>query len=444
MGFSLTPTGAREGLRFAFLTTFYPPYNFGGDGIGIQRLAHGLARAGHHITIIHDIDAYESLAKGPPPVGRPEPDGIEVIGLRSGLGMLSPLLTQQTGRPIANGRRLRRLLDEGDFDVINFHNISLIGGPDLLSYGRGIKLYMAHEHWLVCASHVLWRHGRETCDEKQCLRCQLHYRRPPQWWRWTGLLERRLHHVDTFIAMSEFSRAKHREFGFPREMDVLPYFLPDAPKAMAQAASAPAVRAPAEEPVAARPHARPYFLFVGRLELIKGVQDVLPAFAGEGDTDFVIAGDGEYAAELRAMAADMPRVRFVGRVASDELAQWYKHAVALIVPSLCFETFGIILLESFRQSTPVIARKLGPLPELIRESGGGEIFETREQLLAAMHRLQHEPEYRNQRAASGLAAVERLWSEYAVVPKYLDIVRRAAQTKQAARVLSTLSEGAVA
>ena len=219
--------GVRDGLRFAFLTTFYPPYNFGGDGIGVQRLAHGLARAGHHVTVVHDLDAYDALAKSSPPPCAPEPERVTVVGLRSRLGKLAPLLTQQTGRPIANRRRLRELLGNGNFDVINFHNISLIGGPDLLAYGDGIKLYMAHEHWLVCPTHVLWRHGRELCTGRQCFRCQVHYRRPPQLWRWTGLLERRLHHVDAFIAMSEFSRAKHREFGFEREMEVLPHFLPD-------------------------------------------------------------------------------------------------------------------------------------------------------------------------------------------------------------------------
>ena len=57
---------ARRPLRFAFLTTFYPPYNFGGDGIGIERLAHGLVRAGHEVTVIHDADAYETLAPKPP------------------------------------------------------------------------------------------------------------------------------------------------------------------------------------------------------------------------------------------------------------------------------------------------------------------------------------------------------------------------------------------
>ncbi|MBK6496202.1 MAG: glycosyltransferase family 4 protein [Gemmatimonadetes bacterium] len=410
-------------LRFGFLTTFYPPYNFGGDGIGIQRLARGLVRAGHQVTVIHDVDAYEALAKRPAPPAEPEPEGLEVIPLRSGLGVLSPLLTQQTGRPIVNGRRIKRLLDERQFDVINFHNMSLIGGPGLFSYGDAIKLYMAHEHWLVCPTHVLWRKGREVCTGRQCFSCQLQYRRPPQWWRWTGHLERNLRHIDRFIAMSEFSRDKHREFGFPREMDVLPYFLPEGE---------------AEAPVVgdAAPHPRPYFLFVGRLELIKGLQDVLPSFEGDGPTDLVVAGDGEYGEALRAQAAGNPRVRFLGRVPSTELAAWYRGAVGLLVPSLCYETFGIILLEAFRQSTPVLARRLGPLPELMAASGGGEVFATRAELDAAMARLLHDPGYRARLALAGRQALESLWTERTVIPRYLEIVRAAAADRQGARVPS--------
>ncbi|NJK43419.1 MAG: glycosyltransferase family 4 protein, partial [Pleurocapsa sp. SU_196_0] len=79
----------------------------------------------------------------------------------------------------------------------------------------------------------------------------------------------------------------------------------------------------------------------------------------DGDTDLVIVGDGDYAETLRAQAADMPRVRFIGRVPNEQLSSWYRHAISLLVPSLCFETFGIILLEAFLQSTPVIARRLG-------------------------------------------------------------------------------------
>lgn len=312
-----------SGLCFGFLTTFYPPYNFGGDGIGVQRLARGLVRRGLPVTVLHDADAYAALAPAAPPPGEPEPRGLDVVPLRSGLGTRAPLLSQQFGRPVVNGRRIARLLDEGNFDVINFHNVSLIGGPGILRYGEGIKLYMAQEHWLVCPTHVLWRHARELCTGRECFRCQLAYRQPPQRWRATGLPQRELHHVDSFIAMSEFSRAKHREFGFARKMEVLPYFLPDG------TGEAPATGGTS-------PHPRPYFLFVGRLERIKGLQDVIPAFAGAGEADLLIAGDGEFGAELRSQASGMDRVRFLGRLASAELSRYYRHATALIVPSLCF------------------------------------------------------------------------------------------------------------
>lgn len=415
------------GLRFCFLTTFYPPYHFGGDAIGTQRLARGLVRAGHHVTVIHDVDAFSALRSGPEPVAQPEPAGLEVVRLRSGIGTLSPILTQQTGRPVANGARIKRIIAEGQFDVVNFHNISLVGGPGLLAYGGdAVTLYMAHEHWLVCPMHVLWRHGRELCDARECLKCTLTHKRPPQLWRYTGLLERHLDHVDAFIAMSEFSRAKHREFGFTREMEVLPYFLPD-PEPDGRPRTGPS------------PHDRPYFLFVGRLERIKGLDDVIPLFERYGGADLVIAGDGEHGDVLRALAAGNPRVRFLGRVAPDALRQYYDHAIALIVPSVCFETFGIILIESFRQGTPVIARRLGPFPEIVEQSGGGELFSTADELVGAMQRLQRDPAHRARLADSGYRAYVDRWSESAVIPKYLDIVRRAAMRRQHQRVADALS-----
>ena len=101
--------------------------------------------------------------------------------------------------------------------------------------------------------------------------------------------------MDTFIAMSEFSRAKHREFGFPRDMEVLPYFLPDA--------------APTSEPVSdVSPHPRPYFLFVGRLEKIKGLDDVIPLFREYDGADLLVAGDGEYQATIAKLATGIDRV----------------------------------------------------------------------------------------------------------------------------------------
>jgi len=403
-----------SGLRFAMVTTFYPPYNFGGDGMGIQRLSEALARRGHRVTVVQDVDGYRALSRGSEPPQRPTPPNLEVVRLESRLGRLSTLLTQQLGRPVVHGRRLRELLGDGRFDVINFHNISLVGGPGVLRAGDALKLYMAHEHWLVCPSHVLWRHDREACSGRQCLRCVLRFRRPPQYWRYSGLLERELRHVDRFIAMSEFSRAKHREFGFPREMEVVSYFLPmPEPRAAADAETDP-------------PHERPYFLFVGRLERIKGLDDVIPVFERYDRADLLIAGDGEHADRLREIAAGNPRVRFLGRVAPDALDRYYAHAVALIVPSVGFETFGIILIESFRQRTPVIARRIGPFPEIVQRSGGGELFDGPDELAAALGRMQADPARRERLARAGWEGFVRNWSEPVVVPRYLEVVRRTA------------------
>jgi glycosyltransferase involved in cell wall biosynthesis len=231
--------------------------------------------------------------------------------------------------------------------------------------------------------------------------------------------------VDTFIAMSEFSRDKHREFGFSRDMEVVNYFLPDTDGthiAMDDAS----------------PHDRPYFLFVGRLEKIKGLDDVIPVFREYTGADLVIAGDGEYAATLKQLAAGNPRVRFLGRIAPDALDRYYRHAIALIVPSVCYETFGIILIESMRQGTPVLARRIGPFPEIVSRSEGGLLFDGPGELVDAMQRLQSDPESRDQMARQGRAAFLKYWSESAVIPQFLEVVRRAAERTQRGDIVRKL------
>lgn len=404
----------KRGLRFAMVTTFYPPYHFGGDAVFIRRLTQALARRGHSVEVIHDADAFRMLHRGDEPAALPEPPGVTVHRLESRHGRLSCLATQQLGRPVVHGRHIEQLLERGRFDVVHFHNVSLVGGPGILRMGEGVKLYMAHEHWLVCASHVLWRHGRELCTGRECIRCQLHFGRPPQLWRYSGLLERELEHIDAFLSPSAFSVAKHREFGFPREMEVFPYFLPDLDSG-------------AEEP---EPHgeddSRPYFLFVGRLEKIKGVQDLLAHFGDAAPADLWVVGTGDYEAPLRQAASALPRVRFLGRRSPEQLRALYRGALAVVVPSICYETFGIILLEAFREEVPVIARALGPFTEIVRESGGGLLFETPQELKAALVQLATDAALRKRLAASGHEALRAHYTESVVLRQYFEIIRRVA------------------
>jgi len=411
-------------LRFCMVSTYYPPYSYGGDGITLQRLCRALVRAGHEVTVVHDADAYTSLGR-PEPRCQPANDGVRVVTLRSVLGMASLLLTYELGRPVVHGARIAELLREGRFDVVHFHNVSLVGGPGLFALARGsATIYTAHEHWLVCPTHVLWRHRREPCTGRECVRCSLSYGRPPQLWRGTGLLERSLADVDTFIALSEFSRAKHREFGFPRDMEVLPPIVFDA--------DADSVEAPA-----ARPHARPYFFYAGRLERIKGLDDVLPLFRDRGTpADLVIAGTGSHEPVLRALAAGAPNIHFLGHLPPERLAPLYRYAIAHIAPSVCFETFGNTLVESFRQSAPVVARRIGPFPEIVTHAGGGELFDDSASLQAALDRIASAPTYRDRLGAAGRRAYEATWSEEAIVPRYLEIVERTIARRAPSRAVA--------
>ncbi len=412
-------------LKILMFTTFYPPYSFGGDAIGVQRMARALALRGHQVTVVHDEDSYLILGGKPQPEGAA--DGVRRVGLRAGNGFLSNLLTQQAGRPTVHAARIRALIAEIGPDILWYNNSSLVGGPGLLAYGDAFKVYEAHEHWLVCPTHVLWRDGRALCDSRACLKCVINHRRPPQLWRYTGLMGRMLDRTDLIIAKSEFSRDKHRAFGLRQEMQVLPYFLPD-------------LDAAAVTPFAGHP--RPYFLFVGRLEKIKGLQDVFPAMDKYPDADLLILGDGDYGDELRRLAAGNPRIQFLGRKSPDELNAYYRGALALIVPSVCYETFGIILIESFRLGTPVIARRLGPFPEIVEASGGGLLFGDEAGLLAAMRRMQAEPVARAAMAAAARQAFGARWREDRVLAAYGATFARAARAGGHLALADRLDAGA--
>lgn len=110
------------------------------------------------------------------------------------------------------------------------------------------------------------------------------------------------------------------------------------------------------------------------------------------------------------------------------------------MPSVCYETFGIILIEAFRQDTPVIARRLGPFSEIVELDGAGELFETPAELRMAMRTFFDDDARRDRLGEAGRRAFQQHWSESAAVPQYLEVVRRAAVVRGATSLLSKLEE----
>jgi glycosyltransferase involved in cell wall biosynthesis len=397
------------------ITTFYPPYNFGGDGIFVHRLSNELACRGHQVDVIHCVDSYRLLARREPTKTYDDHPNVTVHGLKSPVGFFSPLATQQTGFPFFKSACIRKILEKG-FDVIHYHNISLVGGPRILEYGRGIKLYTMHEYWLVCPTHVMFRFGREPCRRPHCFPCTLVYRRPPQWWRYLGLMEGAVKHVDAFISPSRFNKDKHHQMGLNVRIEHIPYFIPPL------AGGAPKPIEAAQETLD-----KPYFLFVGRLEKIKGLQTLISVFRCYRKAQLLVAGTGGYEARLRQLTQGINNIHFLGFLSEQKLQTLYRKAVALIVPSMWFDVFPNVILEAFRQKTPAIVRRMGGMPEYIEESGAGFVYDTNEALVAAMNQVLVDPSCRRRLGQRGHQAYQREWTAEVHLERYYALIDEIAE-----------------
>jgi len=122
-------------LRFCFLTTFYPPTTSAGTGsVSSDWRApwcHAATRSPSCTTLTHSTSCGAAPCPRWPGGGS---DGLRVVRLRTRFPRLSALLTHQLGRPVIHARALRTLDTQEHFDVVVFHNVSLVGGPGILSF----------------------------------------------------------------------------------------------------------------------------------------------------------------------------------------------------------------------------------------------------------------------------------------------------------------------
>jgi glycosyltransferase involved in cell wall biosynthesis len=211
----------------------------------------------------------------------------------------------------------------------------------------------------------------------------------------------------------------HQERGLRGRMVQLPLFHPE-----------PHGTPTPEQPINGE---RPFFLFVGRLEKIKGVQTLIPVFRRLENIDLVIAGSGTYEAELRSMADGAGNILFVGRMEHGRLQALYRAALATIVPSLCYETFGVVVAESFSVGTPVIVYAQSSLEEIVRLYGGGLMYRTDDELHGAIKCMWTDSMLRERLGCEGRAAYEAEFAEAPFLRHYLAVVYELLARKRAGK-----------
>lgn len=124
-----------------------------------------------------------------------------------------------------------------------------------------------------------------------------------------------------------------------------------------------------EAPVGAYlPEQRPYIGYVGRFAPEKGV-DVLVRAAALAELPLRLAGDHQgYRPPLSS-----PSIRYEGRLSGVALESFYAGMRLLVMPSVCFETFGLVAAEAMLRGIPVVCSNLGAMAEMVTDGAQGAL-----------------------------------------------------------------------
>jgi glycosyltransferase involved in cell wall biosynthesis len=166
--------------------------------------------------------------------------------------------------------------------------------------------------------------------------------------------------VDRFIALTDFAKNKFIEGGFPsQKIEVKTNFVKSPPK-------------PSANKCTEKKDITPQALFIGRISQEKGITTLLRSWRNQ-DIPLRIAGDGPLLEQIKQGESDF--VKTLGRLSRSEIGQELIQADLLIMPSECYETFGLVLVEAYSYGVPVIASNLGAMAEIVEDGVTGLLFE---------------------------------------------------------------------
>lgn len=268
-------------------------------------------------------------------------------------------------------RQLRKVLDAFQPDIVHLNNIHFHLTPSIIleadkyrrETGRSLRIiYTAHDYQLICPSHGLFDSDLNICEKclggnyLHCLRTRCVKKSYAKsllgtldayFWKFS----RAYSCIDAIICCSRFLKSK---------LDLQPRF---ADKTIA-------IHNFVDTLVPKKVEKQGYVLEFGHLSKDKGTLTLLEAARRMPETRFIFAGFGAAEAEI----ARVPNAEYVGFKTGEELEMLIRQAAVSVYPSQWYENCPFSVIESQMYSTPVIASRMGGIPELIQEGKTGELF----------------------------------------------------------------------
>lgn len=205
--------------------------------------------------------------------------------------------------------------------------------------------------------------------------------------------------IAAFRVLSEFTRARLVEMGVPSQRI---HVIPNASPPLSSGR---------------RPTAYPTWTFLGHIGLEKGPQIVVEALARGAPGKLIVIGDGPLTEELRRRSGDaaLP-IEFLGTVDGADRFEILSQSWALVFPSLCFENGPLAVLEAFSLGVPVVASRIGSIPEYVSEGVSGRLFTPGDaaDLTRVLTELGNDIEQRERLAVGALEMARKRFAEHKV------------------------------
>jgi glycosyltransferase involved in cell wall biosynthesis len=361
-------------MRILLVSQHFPPDGVGGVERYIQSLAAELVKAGDTVSV---VARRPTNAPRPRPVREQLPDGTTLHIIEGG--------GAPRGRFLMHQERLEQIfksaLIEAAPDVVHFNHLRYLS-PRSVAIAHRLRVAVVislHDFYFACPLIHLQTPAGELCEGpdggRQCARTCFADDGGDGLLRWglrTTYFRRLLALAGRVVCYSQYVASFFERFGVePARVRVIPHGV-------------------GFEPAGPAPLARPSPQDLGVLNLaycgtvipLKGPHIILEALrvASLGCVNLAIIGqapDREYIRRLEEQAAAVPglALRFHGTYERDQLPHLLREVHCVVAPSLVPESGGIVPREALALGLPVLASRLGALPEVIEEGQNGFTFD---------------------------------------------------------------------